>query len=279
MAGRRILTGAAGGTHRATDLGDGLEFADHREYAPGDELRYVDWNVFGRLDRLQIRLFHRHSEQQIHLLLDTSASMGIGRPGKDVFARRCAAGLAYLAWANLDRVSISAWGGANGNEELTPQRGRAGRFASILDYLAGVSIGGQGNLETAARRWAGVRRPRGLAVVVTDCEDLEDLSRALRRIRHHGHQLAVLQVNSPAEAGRVPPGPLAMVNPEGAASPLRLTAEADLLAAYAAEWERHLAHARATVHATGGVHAHATTDENWERFLLNTLRLLRLAAV
>ncbi len=75
MLGRRVLAGAAGGSHRATDLGDGLEFADHRDYAPGDELRYVDWNVFGRLDRLQVRLFHRHSEQQVHLLLDCSASM------------------------------------------------------------------------------------------------------------------------------------------------------------------------------------------------------------
>ncbi len=283
MLGRRVLAGAAGGSHRATDLGDGLEFADHRDYAPGDELRYVDWNVFGRLDRLQVRLFHRHSEQQVHLLLDCSASMALGQPCKGVYARRCAAALAYLARANLDHVWIAPWcdGGAN-PRELSPVRGRAGRFASILDYLAGLESAAPGQtdgLASAARRWTARPRTRGLAVLISDCPDIDDLKSAVGRIAHAGQRAVVLHVYSPADAGDVPSGPLTLVDPEQPGRPLRATHDAALRAAYQRQWSAYLARARAVVRSLGGVHAHAASDRPWERFLLSCLRLIRMAAV
>jgi uncharacterized protein (DUF58 family) len=289
LAGRRVLAGAAGGAHRATDLGDGLEFADHRDYSPGDELRYVDWNIFGRLDRLQIRLFHRHSEQQVHLLLDGSGSMAApaapaglaaGQTSKEAFAKRCAAGLAYVARANLDHVSIAPWtAGGHSRRELAPVRGRAGRFATILDYLAGLEFAGPGRLADSARAWASRPRSRGLAVLISDCPDPDDLKAAVRRVAHAGQQVAVLHIYSPADAGDAPPGPLAVFDPEQPGSALRVTHDAALRSAYRQHWANYLAHVRSVAHSVGGIHAHSVTSRPWEQFLLACLRQIRLAAV
>lgn len=276
LAARRALGVTAGGAHRATDLGDGLEFADHRDYSPGDELRYVDWNIFGRSDRLQVRLFHRHSEQQVFVLLDCSASMGAGAPAKHAFARRCAAALAYLARANLDRVSIAPWAQDAPGAELSASGGRSGRFATILDYLVNLEFAGGSPLAESARQWLSRPRARGLAVLISDCADADDVSAALRRLGHARQQVALLHVHSPQDAGHVPPGPLAVRDPEDPRATLRVNADAALLDAYAIQWQHHTARVRAAAHAVNGVYAAAATDQSWERFLLDCLRRLRV---
>src|SRR5215212_6431099 len=109
LVARRRRAGAGAGQAGGRKLGDGLEFADHREYVPGDELRYLDWHAYARLGRLFIRMFHQHTDRVVHILIDCSASMesgaGEGRagtaPSKFDHARRIAAALAYLALNNL----------------------------------------------------------------------------------------------------------------------------------------------------------------------------------
>lgn len=279
VIGRRILARGAGGAHRATDLGDGLEFADHRDYTPGDELRYVDWNIFGRLDRLQVRLFHRHSEQQVYLLVDCSGSMATGRPGKDIFAKRCAAAMAYLARVNLDHVSISPWGGAKAQRDLAPERTRSGRFGTILDYLAGLDVSGPGRLAESAGQWARKSHPRGLAILISDAPDIDDLKAAVRLVAHVSQQIVVMHLFSPQDAGSVPGGPLALVDPEGGLEPLRLVHDAELRSAYREQWAKYLAHVRSTVHGVGGVCVQTSTSQSWEKFIVSCLRLIRMAVV
>ena len=279
LAGRKALARSAGGAHRATDLGDGLEFADHRDYSPGDELRYVDWNIFGRLDRLQIRLFHRHTEQQVYLLVDCSGSMAAGQPSKEVFVKRCAAALAYLARVNMDQVWISPWANSAPGRELVPQRTRSSRFSTILDYLAGLPMSGPGRLADCAVQWARRSRPRGLAVLLTDAADLADLAAAVRPIARVSQQMALLHVVSPQDAGQMPGGPLALVDPEGRPDPLRLVHDTEFRAAFRQQWAKYLAHVRSAARAAGGVCVQATSDQGWEKFLLSALRLIRMATV
>lgn len=279
LIGRRILARSAGGAHRATDLGDGLEFADHREYSPGDELRYVDWNIFGRLDRMQLRLFHRHSEQQVYLLLDCSGSMAAGDPSKEIYAKRCAAALAYLARANLDHVWISPWRATESQREFAPARGRSSRFTAILDYLAGLEFAGPCSLADSAKRWAAQSRPRGLAVLVSDTPDLDDLRSAVRLIARVSQQVVLLHVCSPQDAGEVPGGPLAMIDPERVRPPVRLIHDAALRFAYQDLWTKYLAHVRATASGVGGVCVQTLTSRHWEQFILACLKRMRMATV
>src|SRR4051812_2179146 len=116
--------------------GAGLEFADHRDYAAGDDLRYLDWNLYGRLGRLALRLFQEEEDLLVEVLVDVSASMGFGDPPKLDLALQIGAALSYVALANLDRVALSPLGD-DGAPVLPPARGK-GAILPILRFLEGV---------------------------------------------------------------------------------------------------------------------------------------------
>ena len=97
------------GEYRSWQSGEGLEFLDYRKYQPGDELRYVDWSVYGRLDKLFIKLFHAEKGQTAHILLDISRSMAGGTPSKDMTAKKIAAALSYICLSNLDKTGVMAF--------------------------------------------------------------------------------------------------------------------------------------------------------------------------
>ena len=123
LVSKRAYAGAIKGEKRSTRRGVSVEFADYRDYVPGDDLRYLDWNVYGRLDRLLVKLFVEEEDLRVYLLLDRSRSMGFGEPSKFDHARRLIAALAYLALAGLDRVTVATFGDAL-DPGLPPLRGR-----------------------------------------------------------------------------------------------------------------------------------------------------------
>src|SRR5512143_1431399 len=94
---RRILLGKLQGERRSKRRGQSVEFADHRPYVVGDDLRFVDWNVYGRLNQLFLKLYLEEQDLTVHILADASASMSIGEPSKDLFARRLTAALGYIS--------------------------------------------------------------------------------------------------------------------------------------------------------------------------------------
>ena len=120
---------------RSRRVGAGLEFADHRDYVPGDDLRYLDWNLYGRLERLAVRLFEEDEDLSIYVLFDASASMAMGRPPKLDLAIQVGAALAYVGLSNLDRVAVTALGAEAAGPP--PARGKA-RILPILRYLDAV---------------------------------------------------------------------------------------------------------------------------------------------
>ena len=106
LVSKRVFAGRMRAERRTKKTGSGVEFADHRDYQPGDDFRYLDWNVYLRFDRLLLRLFEEEEDLAIYFIVDASTSMGFGDGKKLRYAKRVAAALAYVGLANLDRVSI-----------------------------------------------------------------------------------------------------------------------------------------------------------------------------
>src|SRR5499433_3206892 len=137
---RRVFRGRVKGERRSLRRGHSVEFADYRAYGVGDDLRYVDWNVFGRLDRLHVKLFVDEEDLCLHLLVDASRSMDFGRPTKLAYAARLAAALGFVGLVNLERVGVAVLR-ERLSEGWPPTRGR-NQFPALLDFLGGVKSAG-----------------------------------------------------------------------------------------------------------------------------------------
>ncbi len=197
----RVALGQVRANRMSKRVGAGLEFADHRDYAPGDDLRYLDWNLYGRLGRLALRLFQEEEDLTIEVLVDASASMSVGSPPKLDLALQIGAALAYVGLANLDRVAVTALGDAGSERaSLPPARGK-GAILPILRVLDGVDAAGRTALAPAVRGFLASRRRRrrGLAIVVSDFYDPAGYRAALDLLRHHRLEIVAVQVSAPEE--------------------------------------------------------------------------------
>ncbi len=133
LVSRRVFRGQLLAQRRTMQLGGGIEFADHREYTPGDDFRYLDWNVYARHGELLLKRFQEEEDLHVYLLLDCSRSMSFGDPPKFDYVRQVGAALAYIALADLDRVAVVAFAGeVVADFPLT--RGKA-RILSLLKFL------------------------------------------------------------------------------------------------------------------------------------------------
>lgn len=192
---RRAVKGQMGGERRSVSRGRSPEFADFRNYTPGDDYRLIDWNAYARLDRFVLRLFVAEEELPLSLFVDLSGSMDWGRPNKAEVARRLAGAIAYVALTSLDRVRLTVFaeGPTSGG---APHRGRHSAqelFARIQSFPAG----GPTNY---SRLVAPITRQRpGMTVLITDglgTSPVEPAIMALRLARQEG---AVLQLLAPQE--------------------------------------------------------------------------------
>src|SRR6266481_1414547 len=189
LAARRAKSSAKG-ERRSRARGQSVEFADHRSYVPGDDFRYLDWNLFGRLEKLFLKLYEEERELPVRIFLDASESMTFGEPRKFDFARQVAAAIGYVALCGFDRVSVVPFpGGGSGSAD----GGRAQEFAmttrelaargalrsvrgkkSTMEFfqnLTALTAGGAANLNESLRRGALEARQAGVAVVLSDFLD------------------------------------------------------------------------------------------------------------
>src|SRR5215831_15977819 len=170
LVSKRVFRGQVLAQRRTVQMGGGIEFADHREYTPGDDFRYLDWNVYARHDELLLRRFQEEEDLPVYFLLDCSRSMGFGKPPKFDFARQVTAALAYIALADLDRVAVVAFAGTI-VADFPLTRGK-GRILALLKFLEDQPS--QGNDTDLARVMTGFvhrNQRRGLAIVVSDLYD------------------------------------------------------------------------------------------------------------
>lgn len=194
-------------------LGSGIEFSDHREYAAGDDFRYLDWNVYARHGDLLLKRFQEEQDLHVYLLLDCSKSMGFGEPPKFDLARHLTAALAYIALADLDRVAVLAF--ADGMvAEFPMTRGKA-RILPIMKFLEGLTVSGENtDLQKAAQAVTNRGRRTGLAFVISDLFDERGFQSGLDRLRSRRFDSHVLQLHDPKEADPALLGDVELVDVE-----------------------------------------------------------------
>ena len=237
LLARKIFRGLLRGEHTTSRRGRGLEFSDFRRYQPGDDFRYIDWNIFSRLDRLVLKLYASEEDMTLHLLLDTSASMGFGAPPKFDYARRLAAALAYIGLNNLDRVGITTFADALG-PSLPPLKARR-HVATLLKFLLEQTCGGATRFGAPLREFAARTRGAGLVILLSDLLGGDDVQEGLDALRHRGHEVVVLHVLSEEEIQPPLDGALRFVDAEDA-SELKVTVDAELRDLYQTRLRRYL---------------------------------------
>ncbi len=197
LVSRRAYAGLLKGEKKSTRRGTSIEFADYRDYVPGDDLRYLDWNAYGRLDKLLLKLFVEEEDLRVYLLVDRSTSMAFGEPPKFDYARRLAAALAYIALAGLDRVTLASFGGEL-DPGLRPLRGK-GNVLRIFDALEQMQADGGTEFGRSLARFAAEHRTPGLCIVVSDFLTASGYELGLTSLLARKFDIVALQVLAPEE--------------------------------------------------------------------------------
>jgi uncharacterized protein (DUF58 family) len=213
LVNRRRLASSNKGERRSIRRGASLEFVDYRQYAPGDDLRQIDWNVYGRHNHLVLKLFEDEEVLAVHLLLDKSRSMDWGSPNKLLYARQVAAALGYVALTGYDNVEAVQFTKQR-QEHFGPGRGRSG-IAGLFRFLGSEGTPpGQTDLDAALRSFAARPRPPGLVLLFSDLLDPAGYARALVRLRQQRHEVLLFHVLCPEELRPTVEGDLRLTDRE-----------------------------------------------------------------
>ncbi|MBX9679465.1 MAG: DUF58 domain-containing protein [Gemmataceae bacterium] len=198
FAAREVVEGLLSGMHKSPYKGYSVEFAEHRQYVPGDEIRHIDWRVLGKTDRYFIKEYEEETNLQAHLLVDASGSMGFGKPSKYSYACHAAAALSYLMLRQLDQVGLIVHDHAI--RTMLPLSTASKHWLRIVQTLESAKPGGETALSPLWHRLCRQLCRRGLIVVLSDGFDrIDDLILALRDFRHAGHEVIFFHVLAPEE--------------------------------------------------------------------------------
>ena len=266
---RRSHVGRVKGERKSPRKGSSVEFADYRPYEVGDDLRYVDWNAFGRLNRLYLKVFMDEEDLCVHLLVDASGSMDFGEPGKFQYATRLAAALAFVAFANLERVAVGVFRDRL-SEGWLPTRGR-NQFLPFQEFLAGIQPGGPTAFNDAIRQYALRVKDAGLAVVVSDFLDPGGYEQGLRALMERRFDVHVIQLLAPEEIEPTLGGDLELVDAESG-EVREVSLDAETLRAYHRELDGYLSRLEAFCRANELTYTRVTTDVPLEDLLLRRLK-------
>lgn len=212
VVARKILQGRIRAERMSSKRGTSVEFEDYRNYTPGDDLRYLDWNVFGRLEELFLKLYREEENLHMTVMLDCSRSMLFGQPDKFLYARQIAAAIAYIGMSNLDDANVQPF-----NRELgaAAQRLRGkGKVKVLFPFLTELANGGETDMRRAFKRYVAVERRRGVVVVISDLYDREGVVPALRYLKSRRHELFVIHVMDKDEVDPPLRGDLRLVDSE-----------------------------------------------------------------
>lgn len=221
LAARRAKSSLRG-ERRSRARGLSVEFADHRNYVVGDDLRYLDWNLYGRLDRFFLKLYEEERELPVRIFLDASASMEFGEPTKFQLARQLAAAMGYVALCGFDRVAVTVFpeptGPDSGREIAVRSALRAvrGKKASVQFFqnLAALTAGGTADFNGALKRGALEARQAGVAVVLSDFLDPAGYEAGLTALIGRGFQVHAVQILAPEELAPSSFGDLRLIDSE-----------------------------------------------------------------
>ena len=234
VVSKQTFAGQNRADRRTSHRGRGLEFADHRPYAHGDDFRHIDWKAYKRLNRLLLRLFDEEQDLPIYIMIDASRSMA--EPAKFDMARRLAAAFCYIGLAHLDRLTILAFDKTL-RVETAPGRGK-GRIVPVFALLEEMEPDGTTDLRQACRQFASRPRAKGLTIVISDFLDPQGVEAGLKILRTLGHDVLAVDVRSPRDRDPGTLGEVQFVDAEtGERRDIDVTAQ--LAAAYASAWAAH----------------------------------------
>lgn len=267
LSSRKRAAGARQGERRSIRRGQSQEFADHRPYVAGDDLRFLDWHLYGRLDTLWIKLFEEEEDRVVQLFLDCSGSM---EGAKLDFARQLAGALAFVALGRTDRVSVAAL-----SDELSsyapPRRGR-GSTNAVFQTLEAVHPGGQTDLARALERYPR-QRGAGIALLFTDLLYEEPVDVVLKRLLARNAEVHLFHILSPVDIRPDLHGDVVLVDGE-TGEELHVSASERTLDRYEATVHAWAEEMEATCRRLGVSYVRLTSEANLEDVLLRDLRRL-----
>jgi len=212
LVSRKIFQGRLKGERRSTRKGQSVEFADFRSYVPGDDLRFIDWNLYARLDKMFLKLYQEEEDLHFYALLDASQSMNFGEPTKLHFAKQLAAALGFVGLCRADRVQFQTLSAA-GVPTSPALRGRASLWR-MLTQLESIEPGQNVSLLEGVRHFCLRNSGKGIVVLITDLLDKGGYEAALRLLLAQKMDIYLIQVLSPAELEPELAGDLKLVDCE-----------------------------------------------------------------
>lgn len=233
---QKSLPGLVGGHNTSRFAGSGQEFLDHRQFHHGDDLRAVNWRAYLRLEKLFLKMFQLEPRVPVRILFDTSQSMTTGAIAKFDYARKLAAAMCYVGLVRLDSICLQPF--SNKLHDAFIAGGGRHRFQPAMDFLGGVTSGGQTNFMECSRQFLAKFPQRGLVMLISDFLDDQDFEKPIQFLSDFGHELIAIQVW--ADEDRMPPwdGELELEDAESGQR-VELAFDADASAHYTAAFDAY----------------------------------------
>jgi uncharacterized protein (DUF58 family) len=269
LIAKRLSWAGAKGEHAASRKGFSLEFSDYRRYQRGDDLRYVDWNVYRRLERLLVKVFTAEEEMNIYLLVDTSRSMAEGQPAKLDYAKKVAAALGYIGLKNLDRVGGASFS-TRLQSPLTLGRGRK-QILRLFTHLDKLVCHGNTNVRAALHTFTNLFPHPGFVVIVSDLFDPAGWRAGLEELRAKRYQVLVVHIVDQQEIEPRAWGDVALVDVEGGRE-RKFFLDDDLVRRYRAELANYFKDIETVCAARKIDYLRAATQVPFDDFVLQMLR-------
>ena len=267
---RRPMQGSVSGRHPSPHRGSSVEFAEYRKYVPGDDLRRLDWRVYGRSDRFYVKEFEADTNLRCCFVLDTSGSMGFGSTGvtKIEYARKLAGSLGYLAVQQGDAVGISCV--ARGVVRSLPPTRNPAHLPAFFDLLEAAKPEGETRLADVLHELAETIRQRALVVIISDLFVEPELLRGcFQHLRFRKHDVAVFHLLDPRELGFDFRRPMRFLDMEG--GPAIFAEPNEIAERYHKVLREYLEQLKTVVLESAVDYQRVTIDEDYEKVLMRFL--------
>jgi uncharacterized protein (DUF58 family) len=215
LVASQVRAGMMKGDRRSSKRGTSIEFADYRDYTPGDDLRRLDWNAYARLDRPFVKLFEEEEDLAVHILLDCSLSMdwGEGDSNKFLYAQRMAAALGAIALSSGDQLTLTCLQAGGTHESFGPKRGQL-NLLQLFQFIQRQKTAGETDLNRSLRQYLMAARRPGLAILISDLFSPSGYREGLTHLQSRGFEITLLHLLEPAELDPPLAGDLRLVDLE-----------------------------------------------------------------
>ncbi len=272
LVASRVRAGAMKGDRRSSRRGNSIEFADYRDYTPGDDLRRLDWNIYARLERPFIKLLEEEEDLAVHILLDGSRSMdwAVGDEHKFTYAKRLTAALGAVALSTGDAVTIGFLQDSRVADEFGPKRG-ANSMARMFRFLENLQANGETNLNQSMLEYAIKARRPGVVILISDLFSPVGYESGLRNLLGRGHEALILHVLSQDEIDSPLSGDVQLLDIETNQTQ-DISLDGNLHDLYRTRVQQWTAEIKTIARKQGVRYLQATTDKAWDQLVLLELR-------